>query len=155
MHIGKRIQQRMKEKKITTQAMADACGVTAGAVSNWFSSGRIAKDNLAIVAKQLGTSINELITGEPDEAQPTPIPGASYEAQKLATWLDKIKDEQAHLVAYSAAMEQILRVVNGLPPLPTHTPAPHSLEEKPREQSRENEGFEQKPKKSRAGHNGR
>lgn len=58
----------MKAKGVSNKHVARYCGVTEGAVSNWFSSGRISKDNLVQVATLLGVPVEELITGEPATA---------------------------------------------------------------------------------------
>lgn len=64
MHIGTRIKQLMKEKKVSTKEMAAYCGgVTPGAVSNWFATGRISKENVMLAAELLKVSTDELITG--------------------------------------------------------------------------------------------
>lgn len=65
MHIGQRIKASMKAKGISNKQVALNLGVTEGAVSNWFTSGRISKDNLVRVAEMLGVTTEELITGEP------------------------------------------------------------------------------------------
>lgn len=65
MHIGQRIKSLMQSKGVTTELMAFQCGVTPGAVSNWFSSGQITRDNLVAVADVLGESVRYLITGDP------------------------------------------------------------------------------------------
>lgn len=64
MHIGKRIQQLMKDRKVSGKEMAAYCGITPGAVSSWFSTGRISKENLAMAADLLKVSTDELISGE-------------------------------------------------------------------------------------------
>lgn len=64
MHIGKRIQRLMKLKKVATKEMAAHCGITPSAVSSWFSTGRISKENLALAAELLKVSTDELISGE-------------------------------------------------------------------------------------------
>lgn len=79
MHIGKRIKVLMKDKRVTNKQVANYCGVTEGAVSNWFSSGRISKENLAKVATLLGVTTDELITGEHATANIT-LPGFSVTA---------------------------------------------------------------------------
>lgn len=64
MHVGKRLKRLMNEKGISTESMAQRCGVTPGAVSNWFSTGHIARENLVAVADELNESIRFLITGD-------------------------------------------------------------------------------------------
>ena len=68
MHIGLLIKKLMKSQGIATKKMADYCGVTPGAVSNWFSTGRISKENLVLAAELLKVSTDSLISGEPLEA---------------------------------------------------------------------------------------
>lgn len=58
----------MTQRKIAKKAMAAYCDVTPGAVSNWFSSNRISKENLAKVAEYLKMDVSELITGVPASA---------------------------------------------------------------------------------------
>ena len=64
MHIGKRIQELMKARKVSGKEMAAHCGITPGAVSSWFATGRISKENLAMAAELLKVSTDELISGE-------------------------------------------------------------------------------------------
>lgn len=64
MHVGQRIKKLMREKSLSTEAAAFHCGVTAGAVSNWFSTGHIARDNLVAIADLLGESVRYLLTGD-------------------------------------------------------------------------------------------
>ena len=64
MHIGKRIQRLMKSKKVATKDMAAHCGITPSAVSAWFSTGRISKENLAMAADLLKVSTDDLISGD-------------------------------------------------------------------------------------------
>jgi len=47
MHLGKRLKSLLAERKISNKAVAAALEVTPGAVSNWFSSGTISKENLS------------------------------------------------------------------------------------------------------------
>lgn len=63
MHIGKRIKDLMQDKKVSGKEMAAHCGITPGAVSSWFSTGRISKENLALAAELLKVSTDELISG--------------------------------------------------------------------------------------------
>ena len=130
MHIGSRIKLAMGTRGITTKAMAEKCGVTPGAVSNWFSTGRITKDNLARVADLLRVDILDLISGDiGDEAlSPTRKP-LSPEARDLGQWLDRITDKRGHTRARDLAMVQILNVLSGLDIPPTHTPSPSEYPE--------------------------
>lgn len=64
--LGTKLKKLMKARGIRNQVMAAACNVTAGAVSNWFSTGRVKKENLAMAAKLLGTTSDALITEDID-----------------------------------------------------------------------------------------
>ena len=54
----------MAQQEITTKEMAAFCDVTPGAVSNWFSTGRISKESLLLVSQRLEVSVSDLISGE-------------------------------------------------------------------------------------------
>ena len=64
MHIGLRIKKLMEAKKISGKEMAAHCGITPGAVSSWFSTGRISKEKLALVADLLKVTTDDLISGD-------------------------------------------------------------------------------------------
>ena len=64
MHIGLRIKELMDANKVSGKEMAAYCGITPGAVSSWFSTGRISKEKLAMAADLLKVSTDELISGE-------------------------------------------------------------------------------------------
>jgi len=63
MHIGTRLKAEMKAAQITPTDMARHVGVSVGAVSNWFKTGRITKENLVKASERIGKPIEELITG--------------------------------------------------------------------------------------------
>lgn len=63
MHIGHKLKLLMRARGISPADMAQHCEVSRGAVSNWFSSGRISKDNLARAAARLGVTGDEIVTG--------------------------------------------------------------------------------------------
>lgn len=63
MHIGHKLKLLMRARGISPAEMAKHCEVSRGAVSNWFSSGRISKDNLARAAARLGVTGDEIVTG--------------------------------------------------------------------------------------------
>lgn len=75
MHIGQRIKKLMRDKHVSPQAMAAHCGVTPGAVSNWFSTGRISKPNLAKAASLLQVSSDQLISDDGETPMGWPFPG--------------------------------------------------------------------------------
>lgn len=63
MHIGERLKALMEDRRVSVKAMALHCGVTPGAVSNWFKTGRIKKENLLAAAELLQTTADQLIAG--------------------------------------------------------------------------------------------
>jgi len=67
MHIGILIKRLMREREITTKEMAAHCEVSPGAVSNWFATGRISKENLVQVAAVLKVKVEDLIAGTVDD----------------------------------------------------------------------------------------
>ena len=74
MHIGERIKKLMKDRGVSPQTMAAHCEVTPGAVSNWFSTGRISKPNLAKAAALLHVSADELISDDGEARIGWPFP---------------------------------------------------------------------------------
>lgn len=67
MHDGQKVKVLMKRKGLRNVDVAKACKITAGAVSNWFSSGKIDKKNLSVVAEMIGISSDQIIKCDPDE----------------------------------------------------------------------------------------
>src|SRR5207247_8318017 len=49
------------ESKVTPTQLAEHCGVSRGAVSNWFETGSMSKMNLVRVAERLGTTVEPLL----------------------------------------------------------------------------------------------
>lgn len=70
MHIGTHIKKLMTAKRVSGKEMAAFCGVTPGAVSGWFATGRISKDKLLLVANRLDVSVEDLISGTGDHEEP-------------------------------------------------------------------------------------
>lgn len=124
MHIGKRIKDRMADQHISNKKMADWCGVSPGAISNWFSSGRISKPNLLKAAELLKIPAAELITGE--EVPAPDIGDYSAEALALAWLLDQIPDRLKKTKAAHDATAAVLSALNALDAQPTYTPAARS-----------------------------
>lgn len=83
-------------------AIAEACGVTEQAVSNWKRTGKIRTRHLLVVSKLTGWSIQRLLTGAPDtvliaSAPPPPPYGFKDRLQVSdSDWslLQDIKDAQ-------------------------------------------------------------
>jgi transcriptional regulator with XRE-family HTH domain len=109
MHIGKRLKLLMQAKGITTEAMAAVCGVTPGAVSNWFSTGHITRDNLICAADALGESVRYLITGDDHDRA-----------------LSEIEAEFARREVSDGTLESILTLIRSspkrAPPAPAASP---------------------------------
>ena len=131
MTLGKRLQAKMKEQNVSAKAVADACGITPGAVSNWFSTSRISKHNLAIACRLLGVDMAAMLAGEDAPRKTTEPAGYSVQALALAWLLDQIPDRLAKTRANTAATKAVLDVIQESAALPTHTPAPRVSPEKP------------------------
>lgn len=122
VHTGNHIRAAMARGNVSSKAMAAHCGVTPGAVSAWFSTGRISKANLLKVAGLLQVDIAELITGEraaPErdgevQAVATAVPPVSPAALQLAQiydWLtDPIDREVVRNLTTQAVLERLSRV---------------------------------------------
>lgn len=67
MHIGKRLKALMEKRGVSPSAMATHCEISRGAVSNWFVSGRISKENLSKAAEKLRTTSDRLVNYDVDE----------------------------------------------------------------------------------------
>ncbi len=61
----------------TTKEIAEHCQVTAGAVSNWFATGRISKDNLAALARKLRISSDQILLCDPADVRAMTSPPAA------------------------------------------------------------------------------
>lgn len=59
----------------TPGQIAEACGITEQAVSNWKRTGKITKENLRIVSAMTKWSVHRLLTGEKD---PPPPPASNF-----------------------------------------------------------------------------
>lgn len=60
------IRELLLYKKISFRRVATHCGVTPGAVTNWFRSGHISKENLIKVAALLQVSVESLVSEDDD-----------------------------------------------------------------------------------------
>ncbi len=105
-HIGHRIKALMEAKKISTKEMAAYCEVTPGAVSNWFSTGRISKVKLARAAILLKTDLAELISGDENASK-----AEAPQAPTLAATLERLGSllEQADAKTRDAVAGLLLR----------------------------------------------
>jgi len=129
MHLGKRIKDLMAVKKISTKEMATYCGVTPGAVSNWFSTGRITKANLAKVAKLLEADLEALSLGEDQPPKPpqgaTPPQtevGLSQAALKMGRLFDAMMGESPDPKFVRIAIDAACQAINALDVPPSSRP---------------------------------
>src|SRR5262252_805039 len=63
-HIGKRLKQALKDNNMSMQQLADACAVSRPAVSNWIKHGTISRKHVNTVARNVGTTVEWLLTGK-------------------------------------------------------------------------------------------
>jgi transcriptional regulator with XRE-family HTH domain len=120
VHTGNHIRSAMARSKVSSKAMAAHCGVTPGAVSAWFSTGRISKANLLKVAALLQVDIAELITGEQATSPraedapavaPAPVTPAAMQLAQIYDWLtDPIDREVVRNLMTQAVLERLSRV---------------------------------------------
>jgi transcriptional regulator with XRE-family HTH domain len=94
MHIGLTIKKAMKDRSVSTSDMATHCEVTRGAVSNWFATGRVSKENLVKIAQRLNVPVEDLISGAAADkgapavqAPPSPLTTESSLADDTMTLL--------------------------------------------------------------------
>ena len=142
MNIGLMIQGYMQDQGIAVKDMAAHCGVTPGAVSNWFKSGNISKANLAkacallnvrmedmlAAPKVLVNEKNRVVHGAPvDKANPLP----SGLAMDLACFFDAmLTDRVDRTRGYNEATEAITRINLARSVQPTGMPALPGVPEK-------------------------
>ncbi len=112
----------MARSKVSSRAMAEHCGVTPGAVSAWFSTGRISKANLLKVAKRLQIDVADLITGVSTARSPDPakasvmstaveVTPAAMQLAQIYDWLsDPIDREVVRNLMTQAVLERLSRV---------------------------------------------
>lgn len=111
MHIGKRIKELMRQRGVSTQAMAQHCGVTPGAVSNWFSTGRISKTNLVKACALLHVEVGDVIAGDVGErGEQAPAPQSRGDrwtatARRIAQMSGDLEMTPAQFVRLVDAME--------------------------------------------------
>lgn len=122
VHTGHHIRAAMARCKVSSKAMAAHCDVTPGAVSAWFSTGRISKANLLKVAQRLQVDVADLITGVPAERSPDPatvsvmstvveVTPAAMQLAQIYDWLsDPIDREVVRNLMTQAVLERLSRV---------------------------------------------
>ncbi len=122
VHTGHHIRAAMARSKVSSKAMAAYCDVTPGAVSAWFSTGRISKANLLKVAQRLQVDVADLITGVPAERAPdpataavttnaVPVTPAAMQLAQIYDWLsDPIDREVVRNLMTQAVLERLSRV---------------------------------------------
>jgi len=62
--VSRRIRRAIKKANVSVPDIADACGISAPAVYQWFSRGTISKTHLPTVARMTGTTVYYLLTGQ-------------------------------------------------------------------------------------------
>jgi len=62
--LGQKLKDLLDAKKIPARRVAQHCNVTPGAVSNWFKTGKINRDNLVKVAELLDVSVESLMADD-------------------------------------------------------------------------------------------
>lgn len=93
MHIGERIQQKMKEQHISQNKLAKAAQISQSGLSSIISGASSPKENtLQAIAKALDCPVSELI-GEPPDIQPKTI-----EARTVSAGMDKLPKEQREMI---------------------------------------------------------
>ena len=129
--LGAQVREFLDERKWTSTDLAREIGgkVQRQHIDQLLANPTRQPRYIKKLAQVMGKSTGELLGESAAAAEPAPQPEWSYEARKLARWLDKIKNERDHTLAYAAAIAPILRVVNGLPPQPIHTPDARETEE--------------------------
>lgn len=122
VHTGHHIRAAMARSKVSSKAMAAYCDVTPGAVSAWFSTGRISKANLLKVAQRLQIDVAELITGVSTARSPAPaavsvmstaveVTPAAMQLAQIYDWLsDPIDREIVRNLMTQAVLERLSRV---------------------------------------------
>lgn len=59
--VMERLREAMDRSGVKAADIARVCGITNQAVSNWWRSGAVSRDNLAKAARLCGTSLDELM----------------------------------------------------------------------------------------------
>jgi transcriptional regulator with XRE-family HTH domain len=118
---------------IAPAQVAEACGVTEQAVSNWIRTGKITKENMTIVARLSGRTMGQLLGAE-DTGAPAPNGDAGVVEQRLRALPPKVKARvEAALLALFDALGERQRprkradiegqeVFNNLKPSPRRAP---------------------------------
>jgi len=117
MHIGQTLKAVMKQRNVSTSEMALHCEVTRGAVSNWFSTGRITKENLVKAAAKLGVTVEELVMGGLGERTtpalpPLPVADAADETFTLLSHFKQLDGAKRALVIKFAEDQVFGRTAN-------------------------------------------
>jgi len=150
---GQFIKRMAIDAEVTPTQLAEHCGVSRGAVSNWFETGSMTKMNLVKVAERLGTSVEQLMNAynatngvpppDPTMRRPTDAQVAhqmalaqgemrrsvhSPRADELAWVYDHLATDElrAKLLLYAAQLEvgnPLLKVVIQEPPPEVAPPA--------------------------------
>ena len=104
MHIGERIQQKMKEQKISQNRLAKAAQISQSGLSSIISGSVSPKEvTITAIANALNCAVSDLI-GESVEDQKAKAP-RTPEARIVSGGMDKLPKEQR---------EQILNVIRAM-----------------------------------------
>ena len=104
MHVGERIQLKMKEQKISQNRLAKAAQISQSGLSSIISGAVSPKEvTISAIANALGCSVSELM-GENAAEQKEKIP-RTPEARIVSGGMDKLPQEQR---------EQILNVLRAM-----------------------------------------
>jgi len=126
------------ESGITPGKVAEACGITEQAVSNWKRTGKIDKKHLPVISRLTGWGVHRLLTGERDIVDHGPDQAVT-EAERLLLTLfrELLEDQQAKVMRLleESAEEarrltgEVLRKKFGL-----HSSVPDEVEKHPHEE---------------------
>lgn len=91
--LGKRIAHALKAEGITNMRLAEVCGVTPQAVTQWLAEGKIDKFYLPILARELQRDLAWFFV---DERDPATIQGVAeeqppYTHRKMAAALQRLR----------------------------------------------------------------
>lgn len=98
--LAKSFAMALEASGVSPRAIADRCGVSEQAVSNWKRTGKIRSHFLPVISDMTGRSIRWLLTGEEDKSTAPPAPPPKFKDRRLVSesdWalLEEIKDAQS------------------------------------------------------------
>lgn len=91
-------QKAMETSGVPPKAIAELCGITEQAVSNWRRTGKIARKHLPKIAMATKWSVQRLLTGKDDATEPgIQPPPTPEELEMLLLFRDMPTEDQAQL----------------------------------------------------------